>query len=311
MIVLMGYSDTQQELKGFPILTSPYLGQKPPGNTAERFAADILDSLYSFMPGVIVFSPDGKAAYWQARIRPETPNVPGTAGIMESKYLHGRWTQPQLASFSQAAAKDGSPFFSPDGKRLLFLSQRSNGGADARQKIWAMDATEKGWSPPKPLPLNLDSLQILGQFSMDLRGHIYFSVWNTIPRYTELDIYCAKFANGKYGAPEKLGPEINRPDSYSYSESPFIAPDGSYLIFTIRTFEKCRLNISYRKENGSWAPARDLSDVLGETMNCSNPFVTSDGKYLFFIRLSELDGAYPEGYGWIAAKFIEEFRPEK
>jgi hypothetical protein len=293
----------------FSKMTGPYLGQKPPGKNPKRFADSLLSSLYSFHQSIIVFTPNGKEAYWQARAIPEKPNTLGDDGIYESKYINGYWTTPRIASFSIVKMGDINPFISPDGKKFFFISKRPVDSVSKGYKIWVMDKTENGWSEPRLLPPQVNSLNIIKSFSVDGKYNLYFAVWNTIPRYTELDIYCSRFENGRYSDPEKLGPEINQPDRYSYSDSPFISPDGSYLIFTIRTFENCRLFISFREKNGSWTQARDLSNILGEKMNCSNPFVTFDGKFLFFIKLLELDGEYPEGYGWVDAKFIEELRP--
>jgi len=294
----------------FSELTGPYLGQKPPGKNPERFADNLLSSLYSFHQSIIVFSPDGKEAYWQARAIPEKPNVLGDDAIYESKYIDGRWTTPQIAPFSMVNGGDTSPFISPDGKKFFFISKRPNDGVSIGYTIWVMDKTGKGWSEPRLLPPQVNSLNIFGSLSVDGKYNLYFSVWDTTTTYTNLDIYRSSYVDGEYRIPEKLGAEINDNIPRHYTGSPFISPDGSYLIFWIFASGKNRLHISYREKRGAWTKARDLSDVIGDNTDCDHPFVTSDGKYLFFQYLLNEQG-FPEGYGWIEASFIEELRPSK
>jgi len=128
----------------FSELTGPYLGQKPPGKNPKRFADDLFSSLYSFHQSTIVFSPDGKEAYWQARAIPEEPNALGDDAIFESINIDGYWTTPRVAPFSIVKNGDTSPFISPDGKKFFFISKRPSGGVSQGHKIWVMDNTGKG-----------------------------------------------------------------------------------------------------------------------------------------------------------------------
>ncbi len=297
----------------FPKLTGPYLGQKPPGKTPELFAPDIFKQRYDWYHSIIVFSPDGREAYWQAGIN----SKPVEAGIRVSKLINGYWTEPQIAPFSKSEIFDDCPFISPDGKRLYFLSTRpmSEGGEPSKgENIWVMDRTADGWSEPKPLPPAINSLSKHWQISVDRTGDLYFGVWKVDPvsqRTREHDIYCSRYQNGQYGAPEKLGPEINAPDSRQYS--PYIAPDGSYLVFT--RVEKTEpsvipvvtLNISYRDKEGEWTKPVVLNDILQikEGKWGSQATVSPDGKFMFFLK----DNG-KEIY-WVDASFIEELRPKK
>ncbi len=93
-------------------------------------------------------------------------------------------------------------------------------------------------------------------------------------------------------------------DSYRETEqgddSPFISPDGSYLLFT-RSQKPAKLCISYRKKDGTWTPGRDLSEII-QSPGGLNPFVTADGKYLFFVVGGQIH--------WVDAGFIEDLRPK-
>jgi hypothetical protein len=93
-----------------------YLGQKPPGRTPARSAADVFDARYSFHNGPIVFSPDGYEAYWQARVRSLEPDGAGDDAVFFTRNVGGRWAAPQIASFFRPDARDDCPFVSPDGR---------------------------------------------------------------------------------------------------------------------------------------------------------------------------------------------------
>ena len=309
-LLILSISGLLSRQSDFSELTGPYLGQKPPGKKPERFADRLFNPLFCFHKSIIVFSPDGKEAYWQARAVPENPNVLGDDAIFESKYIDGRWTAPRIAPFSIAMRGDTSPFISPDGKKFFFLSKRLDEGAGKSYKIWVMDKAGDGWSEPVLLPPQVNSLNIMGSLSVDGKYNLYFSVWDTTTRHTNLDIYRASYENGGYSTPEKLGAEINDSRPYHYTGSPFISPDGTYLIFWKFAKGINRLHISYREKGGTWTKARDLGDVMGDSIECDKPFVTSDGKYLFFQYIRN-DHNFPEGYGWIEASFIEKLRPPK
>ena len=171
-----------------------------------------------------------------------------------------------------------------------------------------MDRTKEGWSDPKPLPPTVNSLEgIHWMMSVDRIGNLYFGIWKPLEDgKTTGDIYCSKYENGQYTQPEKLGQEINVP---GYNYSPFIAPDGSYLIYSRREPSKpIKLFICFRKSDGRWTKPRNLSHIIGldgidtDILQGDCPLVTLDGKYLFF--RDDLNGSL-RPY-WMEAGFIEE-----
>jgi hypothetical protein len=159
--------------------------------------------------------------------------------------------------------------------------------------------TSQGWSKPEMLPGNINSLDYIHwQFSIERNGNIYFGAGGT-GNGKEGYIYCSKYINGHYINPEKLGTEINYPGIYNYS--PSISPDGNTLLFT-RNQNPATLFISFRNKDGNWIEAIELNKILN-CKNCLNPYLTIDGKYLFF-----LEGGYPY---WVSAKIINELRPNE
>ena len=109
----------QTNPKEFPVLKVPYLGQKPPGLTLEIFAPEIVST--GLDEGVITFTPDGKECYWSILF-------PRFETILVSKQVNGKWTKPEVATFS-GKYYDGWPAIQPDGKKMFFhgLSLKLNG----------------------------------------------------------------------------------------------------------------------------------------------------------------------------------------
>jgi ankyrin repeat protein/Tol biopolymer transport system component len=283
----------------FPVLTGPYLGQKLPGKTPELFARGIAAAKYAFHGGV-AFSPDGQSAYWSVQ------EYGGSMASLESSNVGGRWTMPKPMSFVVLGQTDDVPFPSPDGRKLFFVSGRplEKGGQGGKENIWVMDRTASGWSEPRPLPAVVNAMNMHWQVSVDLRGHLYFGAREEGGQGFGLqDIYWSKFENGTYAKPENLGAAINGP---GFEHSPFIAPDGSYLIFS-KSNPQARVDslfISFRKPEGTWSRSRDLNGVMGYRNRSMCPWVTPDGKYLFFAGIV----AGENMPFWVEAGFIEDLR---
>lgn len=280
----------------FPVLKGDYLGQTPPGDKPELFGLGIISSVWG-IHSTAVFSPDGNEVYWAPMI-----SYPGElysrGGLLMMRRINGRWTPPAWASFSGPDFDDDVPFFSPDGKRIYFISRRPLPGEmeAGGEKIWFADRTSAGWSESQPLDPNVNSMHMHWEFSLDRQGNLYFA--GQPPDSLGLqDIYLARFTGGKYEKPVNVGEPIN---SAAGENTPFIAPDGSYLLFE-RQYD---LWVSFRGKDGGWsAPVKLGPDVNSPSIELC-PIVTADGKYLFF--LSQRDGE-SHAY-WVRADVIEKAR---
>ncbi len=106
-----------------------------------------------------------------------------------------------------------------------------------------------------------------------------------------MNIYSAKFNNGKYDTPEPLPETVNTINSET---DPFIAPDESYIIFSSQgrddalkgtgadaEYPRADLYISFRK-NGAWSTAVNLGPEINSTAEESTPWVSADGKTLYY-----------------------------
>ena len=114
------------------------------------------------------------------------------------------------------------------------------------------------------------------------------------------DIVYSELKNGKYQKPQKLPEAVN---TSRYEADVFVAPDESYLIFcsTRRTgVGRGDLYISFKDKNGNWDPAVNM----GAPVNTPNyefcPFVSADGKYLFYTSNRDIY--------WVSTEILEKYR---
>ena len=272
----------------FPKLTDPYLGQKPPGMTPELFAPWIVSTdMYNHC--TVSISPDGTEIYW-AMAPLDAPRR-----IYISKIANGTWTQPEIIDFTRSDDGD-CPVLSPDGKKLFFNSNRPlPQGTTRRERIWCAERTATGWGVPFPLGREINDEHLHWQVSVDAKGNLYFGSERKGSKGRD-DVFMAEWLNGKYKKPVSLGTEIN---SDAHEGNPFVAPNGSYLIFG-----RNGLCISFRTENGGWTKAISMGNSFRDAL-C--PYVSPDGKYIFFLKMGM---GYNDIY-WVSAKIIEELRPKE
>jgi len=97
------------------------------------------------------------------------------------------------------------------------------------------------------------------------------------------DVYHAVWEDGKFSDPVNLGPPVNSENSEGDS---FIAPDGSYLIMTISGRPDSRgsadLYVSFPNAAGRWTEPVNLGETINTQFAEYCPYVSPDGKYLFF-----------------------------
>jgi ankyrin repeat protein len=283
----------------FPVLEGDYLGQKPPGEKPELFGPGIISSIWG-LHSTAVFTPDGNEVYW-APMMTFPGEVYSRGGLLMMKREKGRWTPPVWASFSGPNGEDDVPFFSADGKRIYFLSRRPLPGEAQRgsEKIWFAERTAEGWSEPQPLDPDVNSVDKHWEFSLDGQQNVYFA-GQAADSLGLQDIYLARFSGGKYEKPVNVGRPVNSPAG---ENSPFIAPDGRFLVFE-REYD---LWVSFRGARDQWSEPINLGPGVNSPDVEICPVVTADGEYLFF--LSQRDGE-SHAY-WVRADVIEKARPKR
>ena len=282
------------EDRQFPTLAGDFMGQDPPppGGEPVLFAPDIV-STHRFQHGTIAFAPDMDEAYWSSQIATqETGYSQGL--IMHSRLVQGEWTEPAPVAFTQLGWGDDVPIFMPDGSRLYFLSARPAPGEEegGAERIWFVSRTADGWSEPEIVVGGPNTVDLHWQFSVAADGSLY------VPSRGEL--YVSRLVNGDYLEPENLGAPIN---SDADEAMPFIAPDGSYLLFTRFGHEDnygfADLWISFPDKSGGWTEPLNLGERINSVAGIC-PIVSPDGSMLFF-------NGGGDNY-WVDAGVIEELR---
>ncbi|MBN2345769.1 MAG: ankyrin repeat domain-containing protein, partial [Candidatus Aminicenantes bacterium] len=278
----------------FPVLEGDYLGQRPPAGNAELFAPGIIASVWG-LHSTTVFSPEGSEVYWSPMIT-FPGEIHSRGGLLMMKRVNNRWTAPDWAPFSGPDHDDDVPFFSSDGKIIYFISRRPLPGEteNRRERIWLAERTAGGWSEPRPLDATVNEHHMHWQFSLDREKNLYFA--GQAPDSLGMgDIYMARFSGGKYEKPVNLDTPVNTAGTET---SPFIAPDGSYLLYS----SQYDIWVSFRKKEGGWSEPLKLGPEVNSPSIELCPAITADGKYLFF--LSQRDGeSHPY---WVSAEAVHK-----
>ena len=153
------------------------------------------------------------------------------------------------------------------------------------------------WSEPKPLPPAVNALGTLHQqVSVDAAGNLYFGC-DSPKGNGDMDLYVSKYLDGEFRAPVNLGSPLNGPGA---EYAPFIAPDGSYLVFS----RQSDLWVGFRGPDGAWSEPVKLGPEVNSPAMELCPLVTPDGKYLFFVSSR---GGESHAY-WVRAEVISRAR---
>jgi len=312
---------SQQKSNEFPVLKGSYLGQEPPGMTPEVFAPGIISrGFHELSPR---FSPDGSEFFYIMSDRNYSLYV-----IVTTHMENGVWTPPEVAPFSGDYTNNGISY-AQGGNTLAFSSKRP---IDNRNRengfayIWIVERHDGIWGTPECLEYLSETRTNDMCPSISKIGNMYFQ------RQTEAgkgDIYMSRKTGGTYSKPQK----VEYPVSSDHNDGrPYIAPDESYILFQSSRpggFGSHDIYVCYRNEDGVWSPAINLGEEINSPSSDFGPFVSWDGKYLFFTcyrplpvdmlrkrsysELMELYNSPANGYAtiyWVDAGIIEKLKSE-
>jgi len=308
-----------------------YVGQPPPGDTAELFAPGLITT--GIYTRDVAMAPDGSEFYFGVLLGP-------VAAIVEThRGVNGVWTEPEVASFSRDSRFFNlEPAIARDGSRFMFLSTRVEGREPeegeirtwSNQDIWVMDREGDHWGVPYNLgpPVNSEEAEFFPSLTWD--GTLYFTRGSDDGERSY--IYRARLEEGRYREPERLGPEVN---STANQFNAFIAPDESYLIVCTGGRDDSLGGTDYyvvfRSADDRWSEPVNLGGQVNTPGDGEfSPYVSPDGRYFFFMStrlgareripdtltwryirdyrmLPEIGNA---GIYWMDAAFIDGLRPE-
>lgn len=237
-----------------------------------------------FEPGVIstgysefnaTFSLDGKTMYYST-------TLPGwkTIAILKSKKNNGKWSTPELASFSKQYLNT-DPFISVDGTKLFFSSDRPiSDSKDYRKwdyKIWVVSKSKDLWGAPKLLEGPFNNMESPLYPSVSSNNNLYFS--------QNGNLFCSEWKNEAYQTPYILKFSENFNDL-----DPIISRNEEFLIFASSNrkggFGGTDLWISFRVDR-EWKDPINLGSLVNSKNNEGQPGISQDNKTLFFSTSKE------------------------
>ncbi|MEM6806909.1 MAG: hypothetical protein AAF696_36245 [Bacteroidota bacterium] len=269
-----------------------YLQQKAPTTTPEVFAPNLISTETEYEFGS-VFNKEGTAFYYVV-------NVNGKEEIRYAKLEGDQWSAPKtILSHERYGYND--PFLSPDEDRLYFISRRAiDGQGDLKDyDIWYVEKTDEGWSSPINAGSNINTDGEEYYISFNKEGTMYFS---SNRRDMDFDIYTSRFVDGEFQEANPLDSSVN---TSHYEADVFVDPNESYLIFCANRPDglgQGDLYISFKNEDGSWTPSKNMGQPINTEHHELCPFVSQDGKYLFYTSNKNIY--------WVDTKIIEELRED-
>ncbi|MFN5458788.1 MAG: OmpA family protein [Bacteroidota bacterium] len=231
----------------------------------------------------------------------------------------GNWKNAVSFKEINSECNEGAPNISSNGQFMFYTScgDISNQYGPSKEKgygscdIFYSDKISGKWSRPVNIgqPVNSQHWETQPSFSSD--GKTLYFIRGLVGRDGKKkgDVYYSEIgADNRFGAPVKLGPNINTDES---EESVFIHPDNMTLYFASNGrigMGGMDIYMSKRQANGEWGPAINLGYPINTCNEENSLLVDPSGQLAYFA--SDREG----GYGNLDIYYFNlpnEFQPEK
>jgi hypothetical protein len=232
------------------------------------------------------FMPDGGTLYFFKKT-----GSGETYRIFSSTRGAGGWATPAVVGLG-GEFSDLYPAISRDGRRLAFSSYRpvpGHGGEKPSAHLWIADRTATGWSTPVFLARasSLGHYHSWVEFGFD--GALYFR--RTSPDWTQTVTMRAAPDGDAFGPPAPYADVERwkgwRADVRVAGGAP--GPDGRLMFLDVATTNPATgrdasdIWVSLRR-GGAWTEPRRLGAGVNSAGYDVFPFVTPDGRDLYFVR---------------------------
>ncbi|MGB3179878.1 MAG: OmpA family protein [Cyclobacteriaceae bacterium] len=215
---------------------------------------------------------------------------PITAGINVASNLNPSLRVERVGPAINSEYAEYGPILTPDGKQMYFsrLNHPDNtGGKEDPEDIWVADLDEQTgeWKEAKNIgrPLNNDQPNFINSVSSDgntlvlLLGNIYKGD-KTLP-----GISFSRKANGEFQEPTPI--EIVDDYNLSPKANYYISNDLKTLLMAVQREDsngERDLYVSFLEEDSSYSVPLNLGNVVNSGSEEAGPFLSQDGKTLFF-----------------------------
>ena len=196
---------------------------------------------------------------------------------------NGVWEKPEIMNIS-GTYQDIEPFYSPNGDRLYFASNRPIYNDDTRNdyNIWYSDRIEGVWSAPIALDSVINTKGDEFFPSLSNKGNLFFTATRENGMGRE-DIFMSAFVDDQFQSPEPLPAEIN---STSYEFNAYVSPEEDLIVFSSfgreDGFGGGDLYFSRKDPAGKWTKAKNMGSVINSEKLDYCPFIDWNSHNFYF-----------------------------
>jgi hypothetical protein len=209
-------------------------------------------------------------------------------GIFRAERVRGHWVHVQRVAFSDPRWRDTDPSLGPDGRVLVFASDRPLPGQPHRDfdyHLWRVTHGAQGWSRPQPVRGIPAALGPLLYPNLLAGGTLYF---NGGPRDGR-GIYRAQL----HGAAATAIARVSIPGAV-HPHDQTVSADGRLMVFAMPTrtgdYHHQSIYLS-RFAHGAWTPPRRLPAAVNGPSSELATGLSRDGRTLYFGSYRPLHGA--------------------
>ena len=275
LVAFLGISSIQ--VFGKPFAKGPYLGQIPPGSTAQVFA-----------PGLISHTGTGPHQ-WEAHgsfsADGNTFCFQRVSGIFITENTNQGWTAPELIrSIPANMWSPWSPCLSPDANSIFFTRGLSK--PLSKRNLYRCNRTARGWAKPQQLGPPLSSPDKEITCTLAANNSIYFT--SSRKNNGRSNMWVAPFVGNTW--PRVINLSVDA--QVGGGGHPGIAPDESFMVFSsvrLGGLGDSDLFLTLRRPDGTWSKPRNLGPRINTAYIEHGPRISPDKKYLFFNRSNGWD----------------------
>jgi Tol biopolymer transport system component len=209
----------------------------------------------------------------------------GAYDLYASHLENGEWTKAELLPFPINTHKDDfDPFITPEGKKLIFASNRDNSDKYWDCDIYVASWSGKKWTDPElydPVFVTPDKPDWGATITRDFETFI-FSSGRNLDKPHSVQIFQSFWLRNKWSVPELLPFPVN---AGKWEATPYITPDGKTLYLnSIRGGpDKKDVDIwRFEFKEGKWTNPRLMDGPFLSDKQDYDPCLSPDGKKFYF-----------------------------